>query len=86
MLFILSARGDAPKALVALNKRKVPARAIMTAAIFAIVSAAPSVLGADQVFKFLVDKSGAVMLIVYLIVALAEVARDAAWRPRSRCV
>jgi GABA permease len=73
VLFVLSARGDAPKALVALNKRKVPARAILTAAFFAIVSAAPSVLGADQVFKFLVDESGAVMLIVYGLVTLAQI-------------
>ena len=73
VLFVLSARGDAPKALVALNKRKVPARAILTAALFAIVSAAPSVLGADQVFKFLVDESGAVMLIVYGLATWAQI-------------
>jgi GABA permease len=77
VLFVLSARGDAPKALVVLNKRKVPARAILTAAFFAIVSGAPSALPADLhadgIFKFLVDESGAVMLIVYGLVTLAQI-------------
>lgn len=73
VLFTLAARGDAPQALVALNARRVPVRAILIATAFALVAGAPSVLGAEAVFTFLVNASGALMLLVYGIVALAEI-------------
>jgi L-asparagine transporter-like permease len=73
VLFTLAARGDAPAALVALNKRKVPVRAILMATAFALAAGAPSVLGATEVFTFLVNASGALMLLVYGIVAMAEI-------------
>ena len=73
VLFTLAARGDAPAALVALNRRKVPVRAILIATAFALAAGAPSVIGATEVFTFLVNASGALMLLVYGIVALAEI-------------
>jgi gamma-aminobutyrate permease len=73
VLFTLAARGDAPQALVKLNKRKVPTRAILIATFFALVAGAPSMLGASAVFTFLVNASGALMLIVYGMVAAAEI-------------
>ncbi len=73
VLFTLAARGDAPQALVALNKRKVPTRAILIATFFALLAGAPSMLGAEAVFTFLVNASGALMLIVYGMVAAAEI-------------
>ena len=73
ILFTLAARGDAPAALVALNARKAPVRAILTATSFALLAGAPSVLGAEKVFTFLVNASGALMLIVYGLIALAEI-------------
>ena len=73
VLFTLAARGDAPQALVALSARKVPVRAILIATFFALAAGAPSVLGAEAVFTFLVNASGALMLLVYGMVALAEI-------------
>jgi L-asparagine transporter-like permease len=73
VLFTLAARGDAPKALVALNRRKVPVRSILIATFFALAAGAPSVLGASAVFTFLVNASGALMLLTYALVALAEI-------------
>jgi len=73
VLFTLAARGDAPQALVALNARKVPVRAILIATFFALAAGAPSVFGAEAVFTFLVNASGALMLMVYGMVALAEI-------------
>ncbi|HEY1561874.1 MAG TPA: amino acid permease [Caulobacteraceae bacterium] len=73
VLFTLAARGDAPQALVALNRRKVPTRAILIATVFALLAGAPSMLGAEAVFTFLVNASGALMLIVYGLVAAAEI-------------
>jgi L-asparagine transporter-like permease len=73
VLFTLAARGDAPKALVALNVRKVPVRSILITTLFALAAGAPSMLGASQVFTFLVNASGALMLLTYGLVALAEI-------------
>ena len=73
VLFTLAARGDAPQALVALNKRKVPVRAILIATLFALIAGAPSVLHAEAVFTFLINATGALMLIVYALVAAAEI-------------
>ena len=50
-----------------------PVRAILVAAAFAIAAGAASVLSPQVVFAFLVNASGALMLLVYLIVALAEI-------------
>jgi L-asparagine transporter-like permease len=74
VLFTLAAHGDAPKFLVTVNKRKVPVRAILTAVGFGVLAMVASATSPDKVFSFLVDTSGALMLIVYLIVALAQIA------------
>jgi L-asparagine transporter-like permease len=73
VLFTLSAHGDAPRALVKLNKRLVPARAILFSSLFGYVAIYASVVSAERVFAFLVNASGAVMLIIYLITALAQI-------------
>jgi GABA permease len=74
ILFNLAARGDAPKALVALNARKVPAMAIYTGSVVALIAVLTSVISADRVFSFLLNALGAIMLIIYLIVAAAQIA------------
>jgi GABA permease len=73
ILFNLAARGDAPQALVQLNARKVPARAIYFGSAVALVAVLTSVVSADRVFSFLLNALGAIMLIIYLIVALAQI-------------
>ncbi len=73
VMFTLSARGDAPKALVKLNGRKVPARAILFCSLFGYVAIFASVVSPEKVFAFLVNASGAIMLVVYLITALAQI-------------
>ncbi len=73
VLFTLAAKGDAPAALVKLNRRKVPVRAILIAAGFGVAAMAASVISPQLVFAFLINASGALMLIIYLIVALAEI-------------
>ena len=72
VLFTLAARGDAPQALVRVNARKVPARAILIASLFSYAALAASVLSPEVVFSFLVNASGALMLIVYLMIALSH--------------
>jgi len=73
-LFILSAYGDAPKALVTLNPRRVPARSILFGTLFGYGGMVLSIVSPHGVFAFLINASGAVMLFVYLILACAQIA------------
>jgi L-asparagine transporter-like permease len=73
VLFTLAARGDAPQALISVNARKVPVRAILIASAFSYVALAASVLSPEVVFSFLVNASGALMLIVYLMIVASHI-------------
>ena len=72
VLFVLSEKGNAPKALVALNSRKVPVRSTLIGSLFAYLALAASVLSPQVVFSFLVNASGALMLFIYLLVCFAQ--------------
>ena len=58
---------------MALNKRRVPVRALLFATAFGVVASAASVLSPKVVFAFLIAASGALMLLIYLIVAFAQI-------------
>lgn len=73
VMFSLSAHGDAPKALVRVNRRGVPSRAILAATVFSYLSVAANYFFPEQVFLFLINSSGAVCLIYYLILVLAQI-------------
>jgi GABA permease len=73
VLFQLAAKGDAPQWLVVVNRRRVPARAILAGAAFGYVAVFCSVVSPGVVFSFLVSASGAIALVNYLLVALAEI-------------
>ncbi|MHB1203934.1 MAG: amino acid permease [Rhodospirillaceae bacterium] len=72
-LFVLAARGDAPAQLVALNARRVPARAILLGMVFGYLGVIASVISPQVVFAFLINASGAVMLFIYIIIAVAQI-------------
>lgn len=73
VLFTLAARGDAPQSLVVLNKRKVPARAILLGSAFGYAAVIASIISPQLVFAFLLNSSGATMLIVYLAIAASHI-------------
>ncbi len=73
VLFTLSAHGDAPRVLIKLDRRRVPARAILFSSLFGYAAILLSVVSAERAFAFLVNASGAVMLIIYIITALAQI-------------
>ena len=73
VLFALAAKGDAPTALTTLNRSQVPVRAILVASLFSYGALAASVLSPQRVFSFLVSASGALMLIIYLLIAVAQI-------------
>jgi gamma-aminobutyrate permease len=79
VLFQLAAKGDAPPWLVAVNVRRVPVRGILAGAMFGYVAIAAAVLSPDVVFNFLVDASGAIALVNYLLVAVAELRLRGQW-------
>ena len=72
-LFALAAHGDAPKSLVALNKRNVPARAILVGTVFGYGAMMTSIISPTGVFTFLVNASGTAMLFLYLMIGIAQI-------------
>jgi GABA permease len=72
MLFALARRGDAPKALLELNGRGVPVKAILLSVSVGFLSVIFDAISPDKVFLFLVNSSGAVALFCYVLIALAE--------------
>jgi GABA permease len=72
-LFALAAHGDAPKSLVVLNKRNVPARAILVGTVFGYGAMLASIISPTGVFTFLVNASGTAMLFLYLMICIAQI-------------
>jgi GABA permease len=73
MLFEMAQRGDAPAQFGHTSATRVPRLAILTgsAAGFAVVVS--SILSPGGIFVFLLQSSGAIILSVYLLIALAEI-------------
>jgi GABA permease len=90
MMFALTRRGDAPRALAKVNGRGVPVRAILMGTLFGYVSVVMSYVSPDTVFAFLVNSYGTVAIFVYLLIALsqlklrARLERDAPGKLRVR--
>ena len=72
MLFALARRGDAPKALLEVNGRGVPVKAILLSVCVGLPVGDLRAISPDKVFLFLVNSSGAVALFCYLLIAAAE--------------
>lgn len=72
VLFVLAAHGDAPNSMVTLSPRRVPVRAILIGSAFGYGAVIASELSPTRVFAFLVNASGALMLIVYLLIAFSQ--------------
>jgi L-asparagine transporter-like permease len=73
VLFVLAAKGDAPQSLVKLSARQVPSRAILLGSAMGYGAIITAVISPSVLFAFLVNASGALMLIIYLMVAVAQV-------------
>ncbi|WP_406636728.1 amino acid permease [Amycolatopsis sp. WGS_07] len=73
MLFVLARRNEAPSWLVALNKRRVPVRAILVSTFVGFLSVVAAAISPDTVFLFLLNSSGALILFVYLLMCLSQI-------------
>jgi AAT family amino acid transporter/GABA permease len=74
VLFVLAERGDAPQVLVKLNARKVPVGSVLMGALAGFLGIIAATQGAQGVFDFLVSSSGAVIVFIYMAVALSQIA------------
>jgi len=72
MLFALTARGDAPRALAKVSRNGVPVNAILFATLFGYGAVVMSYLSPDKVFAFLVNSYGTVAIFVYILIAISQ--------------
>src|SRR5690348_15013713 len=73
VLFVLAANGDAPRALVRLNSRRVPARSVLIGSVAGLVGILAHDLAPSAVFAFLVNASGALIVVIYGITCAAQI-------------
>ncbi len=72
MLFVLAARREAPVGLLKVSSRGVPTAAILTSSIVGFLCVIAAAISPDKVFSFLLNSSGAVILFVYLLIAVSQ--------------
>lgn len=72
MLFVLAERKEAPQRLVQVNGRGVPVWAILASTVVGFLSVVAAYTSPDTVFLFLLNSSGAVILFVYLLIAVSQ--------------
>jgi len=72
MLFVLAARREAPVSLITVNKRGVPTAAILTSSVVGFLCVIAAAISPDQVFSFLLNSSGAIILFVYLLICISQ--------------
>ncbi len=85
VLFVLAEQGDAPQGLIKLNARRVPVRSVLLCGAAGVAGILAAIKAPRGVFAFLVDASGALMVFVYGMIALAHLrlrrARERAGKP-----
>jgi GABA permease len=72
MLFVLAARREAPMRLITVNRRGVPVWTILASTVVGFLSVIAAYVSPDTVFLFLLNSSGAVILFVYLLIAISQ--------------
>ena len=73
MLFVLAARREAPAQLVAVTRRGVPAAAILASSVVGLFCVIAAAVSPDTIFAFLLNSSGAIILFVYLLIAISQI-------------
>jgi GABA permease len=73
MLFVLAHRAEAPARLVKISGRGVPHVAIICSSVVGFLCVLMAWLAPDTVFLFLLNSSGAIILFVYLLIALSQI-------------
>jgi len=79
----LAAQGDAPAFLGHTGARHVPMRAILVGSACGFLACIASILSPDMVFAFLLNTSGAVILVIYAMIAAAQIRARYAMQARN---
>ena len=72
MLFVLAARREAPAQMLSISARGVPVWSIISSSVVGFACVVAAYISPDKVFLFLLNSSGAIILFVYLLIALSE--------------
>ncbi|MDF3833808.1 GABA permease [Cupriavidus basilensis] len=72
MLYSLSSRGDAPRAMSRTNGQGTPVMAVLGSTAVGFLAVVANYVVPDQVFATLLASSGTIALLVYLVVAIAQ--------------
>src|SRR5215211_1843930 len=86
MLFVLAARNEAPGRLLTLNRKGVPASAILFSTVVGFLCVIAAAVSPDRVFLFLLNSSGAIILFVYLLICLSQLRLRASTPPERLTV
>lgn len=73
MLYALAQKGDAPKSLLKVSARGIPVRAVWASTAFAFLVSFFNFVSPDKLFLFLVNASGAIALLVYIVIAFSHI-------------
>ncbi|HEY5822001.1 MAG TPA: amino acid permease [Propionibacteriaceae bacterium] len=73
MLFVLAARREAPVGLMTVNSRGVPMAAILASSVVGFLCVIAAAVSPETVFLFLLNSSGAIILFVYLLIAISQI-------------
>jgi GABA permease len=73
MLFVLAARNEAPERLMRLTPRGVPAYAILFSSIVGFLCVIAAAFFEKSIFAFLLNSSGAIILFVYILIAISQI-------------
>ena len=73
MLFVLAARREAPVQLIKVNKTRRPDVAILASTVVGFLCVIAAAVSPDTVFLFLLNSSGAIILFVYLLIAISQI-------------
>ncbi|KVE23346.1 GABA permease [Burkholderia singularis] len=72
MIFSLSTRGDAPASLSRTDTTGTPRAAVLASTAFGFLTVIANYAMPEQVFSFLLATSGAIALLVYLVIAVSQ--------------
>jgi len=73
VLFVMADKGDAPQALVRLSRRRVPVVSVLMSAAAGFLGIIAATKAPQQVFDFLVSSSGALGVMVYMAIIVAQI-------------
>lgn len=72
MMFSLSKRGNAPSFIQKVNNQKIPVYAVLLSTVVAFICTFANYAAPAKVFSFLLDTSGEIALLVYLVIAFSQ--------------